>query len=334
MNVSVPNLLGYRITVGPPDRISEVAGLIRTVETAVDGSSAVTESFVTMLDNSPETDQNTDILSVRRSDSGYLVGYGRYLDTRPHIESITLGWVHPDHQGRGLGSAIIAWGLDRSQALIPLAPTGARVTNRCQTTLKNPAAVALFKDHGYRQDRLEFEMRVTLDGPVEVACPPEGVTIRTMAGAEDLGVVAQVITTAFKDHYGWVDSTPEASVERWRNYREMDEWDDDLVWIADTADGPVGVLAALRSHGSHSDTGWIGSLGVLREWRGRGLARTLLTRAFAEYQARGMTAVALDVDADSLTGATHLYESVGMHRVRTEASYLLELRSGTDLVVR
>jgi hypothetical protein len=47
-----------------------------------------------------------------------------------------------------------------------------------------------------------------------------------------------------------------------------------------------------------------------------------------------MQAVALEVDADSLTGATKLYRSVGMEPVRSETAYLIELRPGVDLVKR
>ena len=64
-------------------------------------------------------------------------------------------------------------------------------------------------------------------------------------------------------------------------------------------------------------TAHIGSLGVLREFRGRGLAKLLLQRAFAGYAERGLRGVQLGVDSTSPTGANHLYESVGMrpHRV-------------------
>ena len=39
----------------------------------------------------------------------------------------------------------------------------------------------------------------------------------------------------------------------------------------------------------------------------------LLRRTFCEFWRRGVIHVSLDVDADSPTGATKLYESVGMH---------------------
>ncbi|MEO8330435.1 MAG: GNAT family N-acetyltransferase, partial [Candidatus Nanopelagicales bacterium] len=43
-----------------------------------------------------------------------------------------------------------------------------------------------------------------------------------------------------------------------------------------------------------------------------GIARALLFTAFAEYRSRGRTSVELGVDSSNETGATRLYESVGM----------------------
>ena len=45
----------------------------------------------------------------------------------------------------------------------------------------------------------------------------------------------------------------------------------------------------------------------------RGLGRALLLHAFAEFRRRGFRRAGLGVDAESLTGAHKLYESVGMH---------------------
>ncbi len=49
-----------------------------------------------------------------------------------------------------------------------------------------------------------------------------------------------------------------------------------------------------------------------RPWRGQGLGKALLYRTFAEFWRRGLPRVSLGVDADSPTGATKLYERVGM----------------------
>lgn len=53
-------------------------------------------------------------------------------------------------------------------------------------------------------------------------------------------------------------------------------------------------------------------LGVRRPWRARGIGRALLVTAFVAVHARGGEAVELGVDAANPTGATRLYEDVGM----------------------
>jgi ribosomal protein S18 acetylase RimI-like enzyme len=59
--------------------------------------------------------------------------------------------------------------------------------------------------------------------------------------------------------------------------------------------------------------GFVGMLGVRTAWRRRGLGRALLLHAFREFRRRGLERASLGVDAENPTGATRLYESVGMH---------------------
>ena len=57
--------------------------------------------------------------------------------------------------------------------------------------------------------------------------------------------------------------------------------------------------------------GWVDILGVRRPYRHRGLGRALLLPGLHVLKEAGMESASLGVDADSLTGATRLYESVG-----------------------
>ncbi len=74
----------------------------------------------------------------------------------------------------------------------------------------------------------------------------------------------------------------------------------------------------MRNDPDRSGGGLVGALGVRRPWRGKGLGRALLLRTFGEFHRRGIQRVALGVDAQNPTGATKLYESVGM-QVELEA---------------
>ena len=67
--------------------------------------------------------------------------------------------------------------------------------------------------------------------------------------------------------------------------------------------------------------GYVGVLGVLKPFRGRGLAQLLLRRAFVHYRDLGRRATLLSVDASNATGAVALYERVGMTPVLVMEAY-------------
>ena len=70
-----------------------------------------------------------------------------------------------------------------------------------------------------------------------------------------------------------------------------------------------------------------------RPWRQRGIARALLLHTFGELWRRDRRWAALGVDAESLTGATRLYESVGMSVRERHAQMQKVLRAGERLAV-
>ena len=71
--------------------------------------------------------------------------------------------------------------------------------------------------------------------------------------------------------------------------------------------------------------GWVGTLGVRRPWRRRGIGEALLRRSFRVLHERGYRRVRLSVDAESLTGATRLYKRAGMRVIRQANTWELSL---------
>ncbi len=87
---------------------------------------------------------------------------------------------------------------------------------------------------------------------------------------------------------------------------------DPTLWLLARDGGtPVGVLNASAG----DDGGSVDWLAVLPSHRGRGLGTALLRRAFAAFAALGLRRVTLNVDAENPTGATGVYERVGMRVV-------------------
>ena len=67
--------------------------------------------------------------------------------------------------------------------------------------------------------------------------------------------------------------------------------------------------------------GWIGELGTIRGWRRKGLGRALLLHGLHSLKSEGLDTALLGVDSESLTGAQHLYESVGFRIRDRELQY-------------
>jgi ribosomal protein S18 acetylase RimI-like enzyme len=105
---------------------------------------------------------------------------------------------------------------------------------------------------------------------------------------------------------------------------EMQRHDPSLVDLATEGDEVVGACVARIVEGA----GWIDVVAVRRPCRGRGIARALLTRSFAELAGRGHARVLLNVDSHNATGATGLYESVGMRVRRSFHIFEKRLKAG------
>ncbi len=134
-----------------------------------------------------------------------------------------------------------------------------------------------------------------------------------MPDEDDLREVHEVLEGAFVDHFNHFQETFEEFLHRLREDpgHRWDHW-----WLAELVDGdavqPVGTLIGSVSESSSGPDGsYVEYLGVLEAARGRGVAKGLLRTIIADAAARGRDRVGLEVDADSPTGASGLYTSMG-----------------------
>ncbi|MGN9780848.1 GNAT family N-acetyltransferase [Nonomuraea sp. ZG12] len=171
---------------------------------------------------------------------------------------------------------------------------------------------ALAEKHGFEHSTSYFRMRVDFDGPVEPPAEPLGLTVHTGESDEIRREAHQVLEDAFADHHGFVRSGYDLWFER-RQQQSVNDWSQlTLVRI----DGrPAAALHANDQFVIDESCGYVASLAVLPEFRGRGLGRFLLRRAFAADAARGRKGTILHVDSNNVTPALGLYESAGMRSV-------------------
>ena len=219
------------------------------------------------------------------------------------VQIFAMGTVHPEHAGRGLGSALIHENERRAALRLP---AGVSAPFRSYMPATDAAARQLFVEHGYRVVRSFWHMQRGLpadDAPVVV---PDGITMRLGRPDGDEAIAYRILDEAFRDNFGYEP----ADQEEWlQEFRGMPGYDPSLIVLAFEGEEPVGASVNLAAD---DGVGWVGDLGVREAWRRRGAGRALLARSFAELAARGHHEVRLGVDTENATGATDLYAGIGM----------------------
>lgn len=174
----------------------------------------------------------------------------------------------------------------------------------------------LFEELGYDDVRRMFRMEMDLDVDVPaVDGTPPGIEIRTFEPHH-----ARLLHAAVEETFAEEWGHREEPFEEW-SARKIDHEDFDPAtwWVAWDGDEVAGMVLASVADGLEG--AWIGTVGVRRAWRGRGLAQVLLRTAFGGLAARGFASVALGVDSENPTGATRLYERAGMHVAKCWVRY-------------
>lgn len=246
---------------------------------------------------------------------GAAVGY---LELESYDTSVAFDAyvpVHPDHRGGPLRAALVAGAEDEARARA----TAPEVAIRVSGSATDPTLPADLAGAGYAHVRTFWHMERALDPAEDPGDPPPGVVIRSSVDPDDDEAVYGVLEEAFRGHFGITPMT----LEEWRVQFKGGMYDPALVLLAEADGEPAGVAASWLPDG----LGWVGDLGVLARFRGRGIGTSLLRRSFAVLAARGATQMRLNVDAGNESGAVRLYTSVGMRERRRFLVYEKSLRA-------
>jgi len=265
--------------------------------------------------------------------AGQIIGYVEVWDVSELPSRISIwGRVHPQYRDQGIGTHLMNWAENRARQAIPRVPDDVRVSYESGCTSTHMPSHQLLRDMGMSLTRHFWQMKIELTESLEVGPIPDGIVIRSMIPRQEERTVIQAVRDSFKDHWGYVEQPFEKEYEQWLHFMNNDPDYDPALWFV-AMDGEEIAGVSLCDFKSHEDPkmGWIGTLGVRRPWRRRGLGVALLQHSFRELYQRGQKKVALGVDAANLTGATRLYERAGMHVARQYDTYEKELRPGREL---
>jgi mycothiol synthase len=238
-----------------------------------------------------------------------IAGYFFLESDPPHTLVFSIGAVAPAHHARGLGSAIVDEIERRALELTRDVPAGEMVTWRMGALADEPLVAALLTAHGFREVRRFWAMRVTFDG---VPAAPEtipGVELRTLVRGQEEAVY-DCLAEAFDDHWGEALEPLDRFLHR--HVEVVEFFDPDLWQLAWQDDQVVGALVGSPRSDEDTSLGYIELVGVRRSHRGRGVGEALLRCSFVTFYEHGRQGAMLHVDSESVTGATRLYERVGM----------------------
>lgn len=169
---------------------------------------------------------------------------------------------------------------------------------------------------GLGVETMYWRLGLDLDPDSDFSSPlPSGVELRRVDPQDDkvMRTALELVNETFRDHHGHVDMSYDYFVQYWR---DSEKYDPEAWWFALVEGVPVGLLLGDDTRVGDG-VGFVRTLGVRKEMRGRGIAKALLLKAFDDYRRRGRSAVQLGVDAQNATGATRLYEGLGMRPLLT-----------------
>jgi len=277
-----------------------------------------------ILSDWEELDRSTDTWVLLAPD-GMIAAYATVTAKLPTGRIFADGYVHPSHNARGLGSLIVALTEARAHELLATFPSDVCVRLVNNVVATSEVACRLLESHHYELTRAYFFMGIALDGSSPQPVWPDALTVRTCDGSpEDIYRAYETIEDGFRDHWAH-DPQP---FEDWQRLMVRDGFDPSLWFLVQQGDE---IVAAALSRLPDEHSAWVHQLAVRRPWRRRGLGAALLYHIFHSFYPRGISHVALSVDAQSLTGANRLYERVGMHVTLRIGRYEKELQPGRDL---
>ena len=301
-----------------------VAKLIYNVcEADGDATVAVTPEELEREWKNPGFVLEKDAWVVETSD-GRIVGYEEFSNRYAHASLVGDGYVHHDFMGRGIGTAMMRALEARAREEMKLANPDLRVFIRNGISIGDKVAREMHENEGYQTIRFSWRMEITLDDMPSTPMFPAGIELRPFVLDQHDHAVFEAHEEAFSDHWGHTPGT----YENWQHRTtSRDDFDPSLWYIAWDGDQVAGYSLCRYRNG----IGWVGTLGVRRPWRKRGLGEALLLHSFAEFYTRGQKIIGLGVDAANPTGATRLYQKAGMHVASEYVIYEKELRPGREL---
>lgn len=244
--------------------------------------------------------------------AGSVVGFAHlYTDEnqlrlgRVNLDSLH---VHPTVRNHGVGAALLASAVETAQSW-----KGRYISTAIPDT--SPRSVEFLERHGFQRVREFYKMRLSdLRPDADVHFPP-GFTQRNFLPGTDEEAFVTVYNAAFADHWDFVPMA-DWEVAKWNRRPAFNPKGCFLLFDQSRL---VGFMTVMYDPEQARETGEavgrIFEMGVLPEYRRRGLGYTMLQAAIGYAQSQGFDALDLVTDVENEAGI-QLYEKVGFQEKR------------------
>ena len=210
------------------------------------------------------------------------------------------GFLVPEHRGRGVGSAMLAWAERRIRELVDEHGTAASAVFGANAQTSATESTALLLDAGYRPVFSLVELEYPDLSPPEPV-PPAGITLGPIAPDRYRDawrtVVDSYVDRPFVPTWTFESFLAEADPTCWRAAYDGDR----MAGVA---------LCAVRRPG----LGVVDQLSVGAGWRRRGVGRAVLTDGLRCLGAHGASSVRLFTGTANPHRSYDLYQSAGFER--------------------
>ena len=257
-------------------------------------------------------DLDTDLLIAERDDD--IVGYERVTwwieDATADRVLLFVYWVKPDARLDGVEEAMVGWGEHRVRDLAREQPFDATQHIETFADATETSKISVIEAAGFRVAETYAQMRRSLHDPIPERPLPGGLEIRPV-GAADKRRLWEADQEAFRDHVGYSPGTE----EDYQEFESRPDFDPALWKVAFDGDEIAGQVLNYVVPDEIAETGrkrgWTEFISTQRKWRGRGVAKALITESMHMFKDMGLDEVTLGVHTTNPTGAFKLYEGLG-----------------------
>ncbi|MFB8789799.1 MAG: GNAT family N-acetyltransferase [Potamolinea sp.] len=275
--------------------------------------------------DSPNVDKARD-LRFWKDSTGKLIGFGQLLisQQKDEISSYLYFDVHPTWHGEIIETEILQWSEQRMHEIGKdcTLPIKLHTCSRDDKILRR----VLLERQGFTTERSFLTMACSLNQDFCSSSLPSGFRLQQLSWEQNIEAWVELFNESFIDHWNHQDLTVATARDEFKNQSYLPE----LNLIAVAPDGTfaafcLGYINWEENARSGRKEGWIKLLGTRQNFRKLGLGKAMLIAAIKQLKAMGIEQVKLGVDAQNLTSATRLYESVGFHPVNTWLSYFKDI---------